>query len=609
METVKPVAVYCRVSTEDQEREGTSLDTQRRYCLEYCKEHGYQVSHQFLETGSGLTLERPKLDDLRWLIRNQDIAGVIVYCLDRLSRDPTHGVILQEELEKNGVILEAVTETVESTDLGKLINYIRGYAAKLEAEKIRERTMRGTKARVLDKKLPVTYRQPFGYLWDRSGDKPKLVPNGDYNTLRLIFEMAMDGKSYDYIIFSLKKRGVLSPTGLPDWNKHTISNIIKNPVYAGQFYAFKSEVTTPKKRNGTRSGKTSVKRLPQDQWHYIPEIEVVNPPMTLEQRALLLAQLQVRQKLSSRNSKRDYLLRGMILCETHRGKGGKPRVYHGVPKHDTYYYKCPVGGCVLPFIEGEWADDTARVVIQHLLLLPLDSFFQSLTDIEKQRDFDGEIKKLEDNYEKVVSKIARLEDDRYEGRVDVETYQRLKAEYATRRQGIKTAQNKVLDEKSAMESKREALVGWEDLRNKFENRLLANPALTKAHMQDMAQKLFRTSKNDDEIQGLVEEAFSDLEAAQPLSNSEWRELLLACKFQWTILSEDNKQAVRFKGKQRHARILRRSSFFIDLPIASQKVIKDIALHCPEAGLHNQQYYPLRFSLSDFNIIPEAVASE
>ena len=135
--------IYCRVSTDNQEAEGTSLQTQLEACLIYCQDKGYDVSYHFNEAYSGLTLERPKLNELRELARAGDIDIVVVYCLDRLSRDPTHGVILTQELEKHHVPLEAVTETVDSSELGKLISYIRGFASKLEAEKIRERTMRG----------------------------------------------------------------------------------------------------------------------------------------------------------------------------------------------------------------------------------------------------------------------------------------------------------------------------------------------------------------------------------------------------------------------------------------------------------------------------------
>ena len=90
--------IYCRVSADNQESEGTSLQTQLEACLNYCQGKGYEVAYRFSEAYSGLTLDRPKLNELRELVRNEQIDVLVVYCLDRLSRDPTHGVILTQEL-------------------------------------------------------------------------------------------------------------------------------------------------------------------------------------------------------------------------------------------------------------------------------------------------------------------------------------------------------------------------------------------------------------------------------------------------------------------------------------------------------------------------------
>jgi len=73
--------IYCRVSTDDQEKEGTSLQTQREACLANCKQKDYEVIRQFSETYSGITLERPKLTELRDLIRANDLDVIVVYCL------------------------------------------------------------------------------------------------------------------------------------------------------------------------------------------------------------------------------------------------------------------------------------------------------------------------------------------------------------------------------------------------------------------------------------------------------------------------------------------------------------------------------------------------
>ena len=166
---MKRTAIYCRVSTEDQEREGTSLDSQLKACQDKAQELGYEISEDYTirETYSGLSLDRPKLDQLRQWVRDREVDVVIAYTLDRLSRDPVHFIILQEELERNGIGLVLVTEDLDNSDLGLLITHIKGYAAKLEAEKIRERTMRGKRERIISGKLPTGRGVLYGYGYDK----------------------------------------------------------------------------------------------------------------------------------------------------------------------------------------------------------------------------------------------------------------------------------------------------------------------------------------------------------------------------------------------------------------------------------------------------------
>ena len=136
-------AVYCRVSGTTQEQEGTSLQSQLEACKKLAIDKGYEVPEEFIisETYSGLTLDRPKLTEMRQWVRSNRIGVVIVYTLDRFSRDPVHFILLQDELEKANVGLELVMDSLDSSDMGKLITHIKGYAAKLEAEKIKEKLL------------------------------------------------------------------------------------------------------------------------------------------------------------------------------------------------------------------------------------------------------------------------------------------------------------------------------------------------------------------------------------------------------------------------------------------------------------------------------------
>ncbi len=61
--------MYARVSTDAQERDGTSLDTQERACLEYARTAGWQVVECIRDTASGFTLDRPGAERLRHMLR------------------------------------------------------------------------------------------------------------------------------------------------------------------------------------------------------------------------------------------------------------------------------------------------------------------------------------------------------------------------------------------------------------------------------------------------------------------------------------------------------------------------------------------------------------
>lgn len=607
---VKSVAIYCRVSTENQGNEGTSLDTQRAACLKYCQKHSHKVTHQFIETASGLTLERPKLDELRQLIRTEDIGGLVIYCLDRISRNPTHGVILTQEMEKHKVTLEAVTEDIDNSELGKLITYIRQYAANLEAEKIRERTGRGIRSRVFDKKMPVTFRTPYGYEWDR--ENVRLVPNDDYSTVELIFKFANNGKSYDFIIAELKRQGIPSPAGLLEWNKNTISTILRNPIYAGQYYAFKSEAVKPVKQNDKCYGKvkSSVKRLPQDQWHYIPEIEVKNPPITLDQRALLLDQLKKRQKQASRNAQREYLLRGMIYCETHKGKKGEPRVYHGQPHRKGWRYTCPVGGCDSPHLDGE----AIEYIVKNSIIGPLfgardQDFYAQLTDKANRGKLENSLKtelhKFEKETEKVLNNQAKLEDERISGKfIDQDVYERLYLKYQVRRQQIKERQDVILGQIAQLGREQLALESWRDIKARLLGKLGFEPQ-TWWDRQD---------------------AGDINKAIDKLTYEEWRELLSVINLEihvfpnFTIHDREDmyynmdltgcKMDQKIKENPRllvkYAKQLAKPHKTVNvvvkyaLPIKPE-MVNDIVSHVPENDLPNLSYYPIHFKLDDLKI--------
>lgn len=346
---MKVAAIYCRVSTEDQEREGTSLESQKEACMQKAKELGYDANEEYttMETYSGLSLDRPKLSKLREWVRNKEVDAVIAYTLDRLSRDPVHLVILQEEMAKAGFELILVTETLDSSDMGKLITYIKGYAAKLEAEKIRERTQRGIRERVKAGKMPSGRRaRLFGYTYvpgKGEGEGIRRENEAESKWVKQIFDWFVnDGMGIDRIAYKLRELDIITPSGKGLWYASEVWKIIKNRAYIGETYVFTQTYGLPKYRQskGSKTKKTGLIMKPREEWIEIPNAT----PQIIDKRLFELAQAQLKRnkERSNRNKKQQYLLSGHIKCKRCERNywGYIKRVKWGSKVHLKRYYRC-----------------------------------------------------------------------------------------------------------------------------------------------------------------------------------------------------------------------------------------------------------------------------
>jgi site-specific DNA recombinase len=107
----RKVAIYLRVSTEDQAREGYSLEVQRE-CLEaFAGKESHQVFKIYSDDGiSGYSAERPALKELFNDAKAKKFELAIVYKIDRFSRNLRDLLNLVDELSSYGVGFKSATE-------------------------------------------------------------------------------------------------------------------------------------------------------------------------------------------------------------------------------------------------------------------------------------------------------------------------------------------------------------------------------------------------------------------------------------------------------------------------------------------------------------------
>ncbi len=382
-------AIYCRVSTDNQEREGTSLQTQLESCVAYCQSKGYEISEHFSEAYSGLTLERPELDKLRELVRNNDIHFIVVYCLDRLSRDPTHGVILTQELEQYHVKLEAVTEDVDNTELGKLISYIRGFASKLEAEKIKERTGRGKRTKALRGELPQgTGVGMYGYEWNKEVKRREII-DFEANTVREIFTKVATGESLISIARYLNDRRIPTKAAKTNegkrtfWHSLTIRRMIRNSGYIGS----------------TRFGNMTLANV---------------TPAIVSEDIFNAANAQLdKPKVRTGRPKNEYLLRNHAFCAI----CGKPLVGHCLNKKYRYYqcsnarpYENSSKKCEALYIRANELEEIVWDKTREVLSKP-DIVLKDLAETSEKLSLDSldtDIRELEKNLNNYEQRRSNL---------------------------------------------------------------------------------------------------------------------------------------------------------------------------------------------------------
>ena len=402
---------YCRVSTDNQEAEGTSLQTQLDACLSYCRDKGYDVSYRFSEACSGLTLDRPKLNELRELIRAGDIDVVIVYCLDRLSRNATHGVILRDELDKHHVILESVTEDIDKTPLGEAITYLRGTFSQIEAEKIRERTMRGKRARAMEGRMcggsgTTIYGYDYIKVSQKNGGR-RIINETEASWVRQMYQwLVNDGLSTNAITYRLRALNAPSKSG-KIWNRRSVQAILINPAYTGKTYVF----TTAK------GGKQFTR--PQEDW-----IEISDTTQAIISRELFDAaqkQLKVNQANASRNNKvHQYLLRqhlrcrqcgrsyvGAISVSTQHGKRYVQRYYRCMGKLKMY---SPVERCC----NKGWSANKLEGMVWAKLEEYLSKPELIVSELEKQRQDANQLGVFEAELQQVDRQLKAVDREQHQ---------------------------------------------------------------------------------------------------------------------------------------------------------------------------------------------------
>lgn len=436
------VAFYMRVSTAEQKLEGYSPEMQQAQLTEHVKRKEYKgwvtnPKWHLFDQGSGASAdERKNLQNLMELVRKKEIDLVLVWKIDRLSRNLSDLLELFEEMDKYGVGFASVKEDLDFTGaIGKLIFQIFGALAEFERENIKMRTEEGKKASAragnyVGGSIPYGYKEipnPGG-----KGKKIQLVSD-EAKIVRQIFEWYVhENKTSVWIALELNRLGIGKGEGNhgrtsgTKWYDGTIRNMLASEEYRGIYITNRWRIVAKKPRR--------VEERPKEEWITSPVPPIVDDVLFyMAQEKLKLAG---QGKYKRGGGKQLYMLAGKLIdMGTKKGFVG----YLSAKKTKNYRRKkIREDGKRSPNISigAAQIEDFVWAYLEKAINDPekfLALHRKQLQQGKQKAELSEKLALYEGTLSKANQRIERVNNDFYDGRINDEERQEWLAKYEAER--------------------------------------------------------------------------------------------------------------------------------------------------------------------------------
>ena len=222
--------IYARYSSDSQREE--SIEGQLRECTEYAERNGITVLRSYIDRAlSARTADRPEFQNMIKDSEQKLFDVVLIWKLDRFSRDRYDSAHYKRILKKNGVKVVSVKENISDGPEGIILeSMLEGYAEYYSAE-LSEKIQRGQKENALKCKNNGG-NTPLGYVVGADGVlavDPLTAP-----LVTEIFTLYDSGESISEITASLNGRGLKTKKGKA-FKIGGVSLILKNRKYIGEY--------------------------------------------------------------------------------------------------------------------------------------------------------------------------------------------------------------------------------------------------------------------------------------------------------------------------------------------------------------------------------------
>ena len=329
----KKAALYVRVSTNMQ-IDKDSLPLQKSDLANYTKYALDIPEYEIFEDAgySAKNTDRPRYQQMMARLRTGEFSHLIVWKIDRISRNLLDFAAMYEELKRLGVVFVSKNEQFDtSTAIGEAMLKIILIFAELERKMTSERVTAVMVSRANNGQWNGG-RIPFGYAYDKV-TKIFSINEKEAATVRAIYDKYEETHSLLQTCKFLNENGLSTRSGIP-WNPTTARTMLSNPFYIGNYLYNKHDLSKTNYRLKTN-------RRPESEWILVEDHHV--PIVDRERWESVNDQLKANRR-SNKDGPRTYtrvnthIFAGLLICgkcgsqmcatiDRERDDGYRPSIY------------------------------------------------------------------------------------------------------------------------------------------------------------------------------------------------------------------------------------------------------------------------------------------
>ena len=472
----KITALYCRLSKDDgTNNESMSISTQKTMLKDYAKRNGFLNCQFYVDDGySGTNYDRPAFRQLIEDIQDGEVSTLITKDLSRLGRNYLEtGTYIEVFFPNHDVRYIAINDGVDSIDNAQMdITPFRNIINEMYAKDTSRKIKSALHARRMQGKYMAT-TAPFGYQKDEKDHNHLVIDEVTAPVVELIFSIAEEGVGLHTICNRLRKAKVLKPSfykkelferfmdeeKMYDWDTAYVSQILHNPVYAGNLTVADKPTKTmrSKKRQYIPFAEREViygthePIIEQNRWNNVQKILQSRPPV-----------------IGESSSGYDNIFRGIIKCadcgSAMLAKVEQKRKRNNVIDKTFYcctkYRKFGKEGCSSHNIEARTVHEVVLADIQRHAQQALTDRKAMVTDIAERLNLQlsadkeqqkKELRQCKQRVSEIENLYAKLYEDMTRELITEKRFQMLSARYDSEQEEL-SARIKEL-EKSAIEDR------------------------------------------------------------------------------------------------------------------------------------------------------------